>query len=110
MVDTISTFAVGRRPGQLGAKSSRKSVRMAGGKNGFGFIGLGVMGEPMCRHLAVKGGGEVTAFDLAPEPLERLAAHGVKAAGSAAEVVRAADVIFVSLPSGKHLDALCRGE
>ena len=28
-----------------------------------GFIGLGVMGEPMCRHLASKSGRPVVAFD-----------------------------------------------
>lgn len=82
---------------------------MADEKRKVGFIGLGVMGEPMCRHLAVKSGYEVIGFDLAPEPLARLAAHGVKAAGSAEKVAETADLIFVSLPSGRHLEALARG-
>jgi 3-hydroxyisobutyrate dehydrogenase len=37
-----------------------------------GFIGLGVMGEPICRNLVEKSGASVTAFDLSPEPLQRL--------------------------------------
>ena len=40
----------------------------------IGFIGLGVMGEPICRNLVKKSGAAVLAFDLAPEPLARLRA------------------------------------
>lgn len=76
----------------------------------IGFIGLGVMGEPMCRNLARKSGGVVTAYDRAEAPLARLAADGVKAAGSVAALAAASDVIFLCLPSGKHVEAVCRGE
>jgi len=75
-----------------------------------GFIGLGVMGEPMCRNLRVRSGLRVLAFDLDPAPLHRLAEHKVEGARSAAEVMRQSDVVFVSLPSGKHLEALVRGD
>jgi 3-hydroxyisobutyrate dehydrogenase-like beta-hydroxyacid dehydrogenase len=74
----------------------------------IGFIGLGVMGEPMCRNLAIKSGLPVAAFDIKSEPLARIGAHGVRAATTAAEAARA-DVVFVSLPGGPELDALCRG-
>ena len=40
----------------------------------IGFIGVGVMGEPMCRNLALKGGESVLAWDIDPAPLDRLAA------------------------------------
>ena len=43
----------------------------------IGFIGLGVMGEPICRNLASKTGTRVFGFDRA-EPLQRLEAEGVK--------------------------------
>ena len=66
----------------------------------FGFIGVGVMGEPMCRHLATKSKLEVLAYDLDQDPLERLAAFGVKAA-SMAQISQQADLIFLSLPSGE---------
>jgi 3-hydroxyisobutyrate dehydrogenase len=75
----------------------------------LGFIGLGVMGEPMCRHLVTKSGSQVVVFDLMPEPVGRLAALGARPAGSVAEVARAADIVFVSLPSGRHLQAICEG-
>jgi 3-hydroxyisobutyrate dehydrogenase-like beta-hydroxyacid dehydrogenase len=73
----------------------------------IGFIGLGVMGEPICRNLAQKSGGSVTAFDLAAEPMQRLANFGVKSASSIAEVMQGADVIFMSLPSGEVVHQLC---
>ena len=58
----------------------------------LGFIGLGVMGEPMCRNLAAKSRGSVIiAFDLRPEPLARLATDGVDGARSIAELSAAAD-------------------
>ena len=72
----------------------------------IGFIGLGVMGEPMCRNLAEKSGREVLAFDTRPEPLERLAAAGVRAAASAGAIGEAAEVAFLSLPGGPEVEAV----
>ena len=37
----------------------------------IGFIGLGVMGEPMCGHLARRSGLTILAHDLRPEPLDK---------------------------------------
>lgn len=75
----------------------------------FGFIGTGIMGEPMCRHLATKGDESVMAYDRDGEPLARLAQHGIVTGASVAEVTRQADILFVSLPSGQHLAAVCDG-
>jgi 3-hydroxyisobutyrate dehydrogenase-like beta-hydroxyacid dehydrogenase len=72
----------------------------------IGFIGLGVMGEPICRNLVKKSGRPILAFDLAAEPLQRLQADGAKAANSVAEVVAACDLVFYCLPSGKHVRSL----
>jgi 3-hydroxyisobutyrate dehydrogenase-like beta-hydroxyacid dehydrogenase len=75
----------------------------------IGFIGLGVMGEPMCRNLARKSGVPVYGFDRAEAPLARLAEAGVKRAASLAELADVCDVIFMALPSGKHVAAVCEG-
>ena len=75
----------------------------------FGFIGLGVMGEPICRNILKKSGWEGGVFDLSPEPVAGLAAEGAAAAGSVAEVVAAADVIFLSLPGGPQVEAVVAG-
>ncbi|MGY3449055.1 3-hydroxyisobutyrate dehydrogenase-like beta-hydroxyacid dehydrogenase [Bradyrhizobium sp. USDA 4353] len=76
----------------------------------IGFIGLGVMGEPICRNLALKSGVPILGFDRADAPLQRLAAVGVIRAASLAELAREADVIFMALPSGKHVQAVCDGD
>ncbi|MCG2631468.1 NAD(P)-dependent oxidoreductase [Bradyrhizobium sp. WYCCWR 13023] len=69
----------------------------------IGFIGLGVMGEPICRNLLRKSGRKLLAFDLAVEPLARIAADGAVAANSVADVVGGGDVTFLCLPSAKHV-------
>ncbi len=73
----------------------------------LGFVGLGVMGEPMCRNLAAKSGAPVVAFDVNPAPLERLAAGGVRAAQSPQAVAGEAGVVFLSLPGGTEVAAVC---
>jgi 3-hydroxyisobutyrate dehydrogenase len=68
-----------------------------------GFIGLGVMGEPICRNLVKKSGKRVLAFDLSPEPLARLKADGTNIAASVADVIKQSDLLFLCLPSAKHV-------
>lgn len=43
----------------------------------LGFLGLGVMGESMCRNLAAKVRLPVLGYDLRAEPIQRLASVGV---------------------------------
>ena len=76
----------------------------------LGFIGLGTMGEPMCRNLARKTGRPVFATDPRPEPLRRLAAVGVTACASVDQLAHHADVIFLSLPNGGDVEAVCAGD
>ena len=77
--------------------------------NTLGFIGLGVMGEPMCRNLAKKSGARVVAFDTRPEPLKALGADGVAPAASVAEVVTRADIVFMCLPGEREVRAVALG-
>ena len=71
----------------------------------IGFIGLGVMGEPMCGHLARRSGKTVLAYDLNPAPLGRLAAQGVRTA-TPRELAAQCQVILFSLPDGKAMQAV----
>jgi 3-hydroxyisobutyrate dehydrogenase-like beta-hydroxyacid dehydrogenase len=75
----------------------------------LGFVGLGVMGEPMCRNLARKSGRRVLAFDTRPEPLARLAADGVRTATGLGQIATEADTIFLSLPGEPEVRAVCLG-
>ena len=75
----------------------------------LGFIGLGVMGEPMCRNLARGSGRSVIAFDQDSAPLNRLAKIGVVSANTVQEV-GAAEIVFLSLPDGDAVSAVCFGK
>jgi len=71
----------------------------------LGFIGLGVMGEPMCGHLARRSGKPILAYDLQPQPLERLASNAVTSA-SPAQIAAKADLILMSLPDGRAMSGV----
>ena len=75
----------------------------------LGFVGLGVMGEAMCRNLARKSGARVVAYDVRAAPLEALARDGVERAGSVADVAARADTIFLCLPGEPQVRALGLG-
>ena len=76
----------------------------------IGFVGLGVMGEPICRNLVKKSGADVVAFDVAAQPLARLRADGAQIATSLADAVKPADLLFLCLPSARHVRAVFEGD
>lgn len=76
----------------------------------LGFIGLGVMGEPICRNLLRKSGRRVVVFDLAAGPLKRLGDEGAEVAKAASDVAGKANVIFICLPSAQHVRSLFEGD
>jgi 3-hydroxyisobutyrate dehydrogenase-like beta-hydroxyacid dehydrogenase len=77
-----------------------------GNNTSIGFIGLGVMGEPMCRNLALRSGRVVIAFDQNDGPAGKLAAAGVTAAASLPALAGCCNLIFLMLPSGSHVEAV----
>jgi 2-hydroxy-3-oxopropionate reductase len=62
----------------------------------LGFIGLGIMGNPMAAHL-IAAGHEVFMTTLGKVPAELLTGKG-KACDSITDVVKQADIIFLMLP------------
>ena len=75
----------------------------------LGFIGLGVMGAPMCRNLAAKAHDEVRAYDADLEALAQMDQPGVIPVESIREVGERADVVFLSLPGGPQVQEVCLG-
>jgi 3-hydroxyisobutyrate dehydrogenase-like beta-hydroxyacid dehydrogenase len=73
----------------------------------LGFIGLGVMGGPMSRNVVSKHAGKVLAFDMSEAALQETLDAGASAAGSVSEVAKAAEIIFLSLPGGRQVAAVC---
>lgn len=74
----------------------------------LGFVGLGVMGSGMCANLVRKQALPVLVFDRVADAVSTQASHGAIAAGSVAEVAAGAGIIFLSLPGGAQVDAVCR--
>ena len=75
----------------------------------IGFIGLGVMGSGMCANLIRKQAAPVHVYDMNPEAVAAMVAIGGLAAPTDEDVARSADVIFLSLPGGKQVHAVCAG-
>jgi 3-hydroxyisobutyrate dehydrogenase-like beta-hydroxyacid dehydrogenase len=75
----------------------------------IGFIGLGVMGAPMCRNLARKHDGPVLAFDVAPAARESLRGSSAQCLSRIEEIWRGADIVFLSLPGGDQVEEVCLG-
>lgn len=77
--------------------------------NVIGFVGLGVMGGPMARNMALKHAGEVLVFDTQPAAFEALAGTKARRVASLAELGAQADVVFLSLPGGPQVEQVCLG-
>lgn len=75
----------------------------------IGFVGLGVMGGPMCRNVALKHDGEVIAFDVSASAFAALDGTRAGRAGSLREVGERADIVFLSLPGGPQVEEVCVG-
>jgi 3-hydroxyisobutyrate dehydrogenase-like beta-hydroxyacid dehydrogenase len=73
----------------------------------IGFIGLGVMGGPMCTNLARKSGQPVHVFDMSKEAVAKLVDAGATAEDSIASLARNVDVVFLSLPSIDQVETVC---
>jgi len=67
-------------------------------KKTIGFIGVGVMGNPIARHLIAKG-HTVLAYDTSARAVAAIVEAGARGAASVSAVVDQAAIVFTSLPS-----------
>lgn len=67
-----------------------------------GFIGVGVMGGPMALNI-LKGGHDLTVFDLDPAAIKRMVEAGATGAASPRAVGAVSDVVVTMLPEPKHV-------
>ncbi|WP_454829812.1 NAD(P)-dependent oxidoreductase [Paraburkholderia xenovorans] len=72
---------------------------MSGKQANLGFIGLGAMGEHMATNLVRTPGHRVFVSDLNSAQVVILESHGAHACQSVVEVAKAAEIVFLSLPS-----------
>ncbi|NOT27561.1 MAG: NAD(P)-dependent oxidoreductase [Acidobacteria bacterium] len=71
----------------------------------IGVIGLGIMGSAITASL-LRAGYEVVGYDIAAARRREHTRAGGRAARSAADVGRAAEIVICSLPSAAALDAV----
>jgi 3-hydroxyisobutyrate dehydrogenase len=74
----------------------------------IGFVGVGIMGQRMCRNL-IKAGYCVWAYDLNPLAVQAVAAMGATAVPDLPALARQVDVVVSSLPSPAALLAVTEG-
>ncbi|TBW40928.1 NAD(P)-dependent oxidoreductase [Siculibacillus lacustris] len=74
------------------------------------FLGLGVMGAPMARHLAVKGGHDVVVYNRTAARADAwVAANGGRAARTPAAAAEDRDVVFACVGNDDDLRAVTLG-
>lgn len=75
----------------------------------IGFIGLGIMGQPMAHNL-IQAGFKVYGFDVSPQSRETAEIKGVKTFTSASEVAQHSDIVITMLPTNKIVSDVITGE
>ena len=73
------------------------------------FIGLGIMGAPMARHL-LDAGHTVIGVNRSPAAVQKFTEAGGQGAATVAEAVREADVIITIVPDSPDVEGLALGE
>ncbi len=73
----------------------------------LGWIGLGIMGAPMCGHL-IAAGYTTTVHTRSKVP-EAIAAAGSRTAASAEAVAAASDIVFLMLPDTPDVERVLFG-
>ncbi len=75
----------------------------------IGFIGLGIMGKPMCKNL-LKAGHECLVYDIMEETMKELAQCGAISCGSAMEAAAGRELVITMLPNSPHVKEVVMGE
>jgi 3-hydroxyisobutyrate dehydrogenase-like beta-hydroxyacid dehydrogenase len=76
----------------------------------IGFIGLGVMGNPIAQNLQRSGLHQLSVYDIDAARCETLVALGARPAADVTEAVRDAEVVMTSLPGPKQIEAVALGD
>lgn len=74
----------------------------------IGFIGLGIMGKPMCKNL-MKAGYKTVVFDVVPAAVQEMVAEGAEAASSPAEVASKVKRMITMLPDSPQVKQVVTG-
>ena len=74
----------------------------------IGFVGLGIMGRPMCQNL-LKAGHKLVVYDVVPALVERVAGFGASPAASARDAAERSTIVITMLPDGPEVEQAILG-
>lgn len=74
----------------------------------LGFIGLGIMGMPMARHL-LQAGHSLTVFSHTIAKAQQLGKEGAKVAASPADLGSRCDLVFLCVGNSEHMQEMTVG-
>ena len=75
----------------------------------IGFIGLGIMGKPMARHL-LKAGYPLVIHNRSRTSVDELTNEGAQAATNSQEVAQRSEVVVTMLPDSPDVELVYAGE
>lgn len=75
----------------------------------IGFIGLGIMGKPMCKNL-LKAGHECTIYDIVEEAAREAVGAGAVKCESAAQAASGRELVITMLPNSPQVKQVVLGE
>lgn len=75
----------------------------------IGFIGLGIMGKPMCLNL-LKAGFKVTAYNRTKSKLDEVVSAGAKPADSPLQVAEQSDIIITIVSDSPDVEQVILGK
>lgn len=75
----------------------------------LGYLGTGLMGEPMVMNL-LKAGYEVTVWNRTPSKCDAVVAAGARRAESPADLARQSDVVMACLTNAAAVEAVLFGD
>ena len=72
----------------------------------IGFIGLGVMGNPMAQNIQRSGKHQLKVFDLDPARCDDVVAAGAERVTTMTEAALEVDLVMTSLPGPKQIETV----
>ena len=108
-LEGVAAFVEKRRRASAVAEGPFRSLAIERTSMKVGFIGTGTMGAGMALNLR-KAGHDLVVHDVRKESAQPHIAAGATWAETVADVGRAADVVFTSLPGPREMQEVGTGE
>ena len=69
----------------------------------IGFIGIGTMGEHMCRNIMKKGSWSMYVYDINKSQVNKMVSEGAKACDTLQEIAKKCNIIISMVPTNDNV-------